>query len=391
MATHKIYYSASPIASIEKLAKTLNFTEAFIKKVAQNPKDFYTTFQKNVKGKERTLAEPHPALKTLQKRIITRIFCHIEFPSYLHGGIKTEGGRDFVSNASSHSKSQSAIALDIKSFFPSITTKHVERVFSDLFHFPPEVSSTLAQIATLDDSIPQGAPTSSYIANLVMWEKEYRLVAKLEGQGLIYTRLIDDMTISSIKRIPEKQVTKIINDVASMLTYYSFCLHPDKKKIYSRSNPQELMLITGLWLNRGSPRMLKEKRAEIAREVAVVEQQAKSSDAVFDAGYHQIHATSSGKVALLKRLGHSRADRLRKILKENEPKFSEEDCHKIKILVDKFCAKKMDDTKLGYLKNFYKFQHNIAIIKRTDPVLAKQLQSRLNKKRPTTTIKDIYG
>lgn len=389
MAIHKIFYSASPIPSIEKLSKTLDFTESFINKVANDSSSFYTTFEKNVNGKYRTLSEPYPALKILQKRIITRIFRHIVFPEYLHGGIKTNDPRDFVSNAAAHKKSEVAITLDVRNFFPSITLAHIENVFRNLLHFPIEVSSVLANITTLNGTVPQGAPTSSYLANLVMWEKEYKLVAKLNGRGLVYTRLIDDMTISSQKRIPEKLVAKIVDDVASMLSHYSFSLHPDKKNIFSRKDPKNLMLITGLWLNRGNPRLLKEKRSEIAKEVAIVERHAQEDGAIFDQKYHKIHATSSGKVALLQRMGHSRASRLRGILKKYQPKFNEDQCHKIKILIKKFCAKNLDKTKLGYLKNYYRFQYSISIIKRSNPSLAKELQSILNKKRPTTTLLDL--
>ena len=391
MPTHKIHYSAAPIGSIENLAKALDFTPLFLRKVAADPTKFYTIFQKTVKQKQRTLCEPLPVLKILQKRIISRIFCHIEFPNYLHGGIKTEEGRDFVSNASAHAKCETALTLDIRNFFPSITIEHVEHVFKNLFNFPPDVSILLAKITTLKGAVPQGAPTSSYIANLVMWEKEYKLVAKLQGRGLIYSRLIDDMTISSVKRIPEKIVTRVVDEVASMLATYSFSLHPEKKNIFSRSDPKNLMMITGLWMNRGDPRLLKQKRGEIAQNVATVEQQAKQVNAVYDMRYHKIHSAASGRVALLQRLGHSRALRLRKILQKNEPKFDVDECNKIKILVKKFCAKKMDSTKLNFLENFYRYQYKISIVKRTDPKLAKELQVMLNKKRPKTTMRDLYA
>lgn len=391
MMTHKIFYSAKPIGSIAKLATALGFTESFLRRVSGRTADYYTEFVKPVKGKDRELSEPKPHLKTLQKRINTRIFSHIKFPAYLHGGIKAIDPRDFVSNASQHCKSETAITLDIKGFFPSITTAQVENVFRNLLNFPNEVSALLASIVTLNGSLPQGAPTSSYISNLVMWEKECRLVSRFEGRGLIYTRLIDDMTISSKSRIPEKLVTKIIEDVAGMLQYYNYTLHPKKKNIFSKYDPEHLMLITGLWLNRGSPKLLKEKRAEISHGVIAAMHMASDPDMIFNPKYHAVHATCSGKVALLQRLGHTRAIRLRNILNSIEPQFSPEYCHRISVVVRKFCAKGRVKDDLGSLKIFYGFQHKVSIIKRTDPILAKKLQLYLNAVRPQATMRELNG
>lgn len=391
MKTHKIFYSAKPIGSIAKLATALDFTEGFLRRVSTHTADYYTEFVKPVKGKDRELCEPKPNLKNLQKRINTRIFSHIKFPLYLHGGIKTTDPRDFVSNASQHCKSETAIALDIKGFFPSITTAQVHNVFKNLLNFPDDVSALLANIVTLNGSLPQGAPTSSYISNLVMWEKEFRLVSKLEGRGLIYTRLIDDMTISSKSRIPEKLVTKIIEDVAGMLKHYDYTLHPEKKKIFSKSDPKHLMLITGLWLNRGAPKILKEKREEISQGVIEAMRMASKPNTLFDPEYHAVHATCSGKVALLQRLGHTRAMRLRNMLNSVQPQFSPEYCHKISVLVRKFCAKGKVKSDLGNLKIFYNFQYKVSIVKRTDPILAKKLQTSLNSIRPQATMRELNG
>jgi hypothetical protein len=388
---NKIFYNASPINSVESLARSLSFSEAFLVRIAKNSKNFYTVFSKKVKGKERNLAEPLPALKILQKRIISRIFCHLEFPPYLHGGIKTDDPRDFISNASAHSKAETAITLDIQSFFPSITAEQVEYAFVNLFKFPEDVAKLLAGIVTLEDKIPQGAPTSSYIANFIMWEKECKVVAKFTGRNLTYTRLIDDMTISSLKRIPEKEVTRITNEVAGMLSNYNYTLHPKKKNVFSRSNPEKLMLITGLWINRGSPKLLRERRMAISKEVIEIRKQAIIPDMIFDNTYHIKHASAYGRVILLQRLGHSRSERLKKILDSVQPIFNDETCIKLTRLISRFGERKAPKEEHGYLKQFYKYQHLVAIIKRTNVDLAGDLQAILNKVRPKTTMRDLHA
>lgn len=389
---NKIYYNAGAITNIEKLAKSLSFPESFLLKVSKNPNIFYTFFTKMVKNKQRNLADPHPALKILHKRIISRIFANLEFPPYLHGGIKTDDPRDFITNASTHAGAETTITLDIESFFPSITSEQVSHAFENLFNFSPEVSKILTGIVTLNGVIPQGAPTSSYIANFIMWEKECKLVAQLNGQGFLYTRLIDDMAISSNKRISEKNITSITNKVAAMLKNFDYKLHSKKKNIFSKSNPEKLMLVTGLWLNRGSPKILKERRIEISNEVIAVRKLALKPAMVFDKKYHEAHSSALGKVALLKRLKHARAERLQKLLKEVEPQFDEETCDKLSKLIKKFTKNdNKKNVRLSYLKQFYKFQYMVSIIKRTDPGLSQQLQSLLNERRPSKTMKDFHA
>jgi hypothetical protein len=385
---HKICYDASPIGSLAVLAKVLETSPSRLLKITQSADNFYTEFTKQVKNKERQLAEPKSELKILQKRIISRIFCHLRFPQYLHGGIKAKTPRDFFSNALAHAKAESAITADIKGFYPSITYEQVQRVFSLLFKFPPNVSEQLAKITTLTGSVPQGAPTSSYIANLVMWEKEYALASKLEQQGYVYSRLIDDITVSSEKPIAPMSVTKIITDIAKMLSSYNFEIHPDKTNIYSRSNPEKLMLITGLWLNRRSPRLERVKRDNISH--AVVEVIDRSKIDIVSDDYHKRHNKVSGQVALLQRLKHKEAPRLRSILDTAVPIFDEAKISKIQKLIVIFSKKTLDHTKLGYLQKYYRLQHQVSIVKRTNPKLAGRLQGLLNKKRPSTTMRSHY-
>ncbi|NHQ85268.1 RNA-directed DNA polymerase [Iodobacter sp. HSC-16F04] len=387
---HKIYYDGLPIGSIKTLAKTLSCTEARLIKISTDPSFFYTTFLKTVKNKNRELSEPNPELKLIQKRIVSRIFNHIKFPHYLHGGIKALDPRDFHSNAKAHSGAETAITLDIKNFFPSIKADQVENLFLHLFKFPPNVSSVMSKLTTLNNCIPQGAPTSSYISNLILTEKEYRIAAKLESQGFIYTRLIDDITISSKKELPEKKITQIITNIAGMLTHYNFELHPEKVHIYSRSNPEKLMVITGLWLNRGMPRIEKSRRLQISNDVIAIAKLATSSTGTSDASYHEKFNAASGKVALLQRFKHTEARRLRAILNEIQPTYNDYDKCKINKLAFRFLNKKTSKETIGYLKKFYQFQYRASIIKRTDPALAKRIQEKLNLNRPTSTKKAFY-
>lgn len=386
---HKIFYDAPPIGSVSVLAKMLDLSEPRITKIANAGEDYYIVFTKSVKGKTRELAEPKPDLKILQKRIISRIFCNLRFPRYLHGGIKASTPRDFLSNAKEHAGAETAITLDIKSYYPSITYEQVFHSFQHLFDFPVCVATILTKLTTLNGSLPQGSPTSSYIANFVIWEREYKLAAKLEHQGYVYSRLIDDITVSSSKPISPEKSTRIVTEIIGMLKSYNFVAHPDKTNVYSRSNPEKLMVVTGLWLNRGAPRLAASKRNQISKEAADIVTAA-GTDRTSEK-FHENYARTSGKVALLQRLKHVEASRLRVLLDNVTPIYDDVQVLKVRKLVEMFCKKSPNHSNLGYLKRFYKMQYYTSIIRKTHPKLATTLQALLNKRRPKTIMRELNG
>lgn len=388
--SHKIYYSGAPIGSVAVLAKTLDVSEDRLLSIVNRIDRYYISFDKVVKGKTRSLSEPVLLLKTLQKRILNRIFCHIKFPHYLHGGIKATNPRDFHSNASAHLGAEVAITLDIKSFFPTVAVDLVENSFLRLLKFPIEVATVLAKLTTLNNQLPQGAPTSSCISNIILFEREYKIAANLEAQGFLYTRLIDDITISSKKSVSGERVTKVIDVIAKMLGHYGLKIHPDKTHVRSRRNPQDLMTITGLWINRGSPKLDRKRCADISAEVIQLKRDA-LRDGVHEKKYHDRYSSTAGKVALLQRLQHSRAVRLKLILDTIIPTYNNADVAKVVNLVGKFCKNKRDTKSIGYLKKFYQLQHAISIVKRTHIPTALELQGLLNTRRPDKRMSDFYG
>lgn len=388
--SHKIYYSGSPIRSVESLAQTLSLSETQLLNFLPKIPESYIEFTKNVRGKNRDLVEPKKELKTLLKRINNRIFCHIVFPHYLHGGVKGVPPRDFLSNANSHKNAEEIIAVDIKNFFPSITFDQVKKIYTQLFKFSDDVSEILTKLTTYHDRLPQGSPTSSVISNLVMFEMEYKVVASIEGNGWTYTRLIDDITVSSKTGFSAKNKTDIFDNIVRLVKNYNFTVHPGKKFIYSRSNSQDLMKVTGLWLNRGIPKVLPIKRKEISWKVNELNKAASVRDARYTNDYHIEYESISGKVALLTRVGHKDGEKLRLILSNIKPLFSSEHTAYIAKRLNAFCDNPPGNkNSIGFLKRFYKFQHLVGIIKRSNAAMARKLQKRLNAIRPAVTLKDL--
>ena len=182
------------------------------------------------KPKQRIINPSINRLKVIQKRIQKNILLNLDMPDYAYGAVK---GRDNVSNAKKHQGKKYKFTTDLKDFFPSITNKSVYEMFVEE-KFSHEVSSILTKLTTYKGKIPQGAPTSSTLANLVFRKTGDILDNFSKENGLTFTSFVDDMTFSSPNDFKE-----IVPGILNIITADFKISH--KKTNYSR-NPN----ITGL-------------------------------------------------------------------------------------------------------------------------------------------------
>lgn len=141
----------------------------------------------------RIINPPKPELKTIQKRINAYLVEHIQMPNYAFGGVK---GKDNIQNARFHKGQKFVFQSDLKDFFPFITNKMVYVMFVEN-GFSPDVASILTKLTTFKGHLPQGAPTSTTIANLVFKPVGNEIQSIAEREGLRFTTFVDDVTISS--------------------------------------------------------------------------------------------------------------------------------------------------------------------------------------------------
>jgi RNA-directed DNA polymerase len=182
------------------------------------------------KPKQRIINPSVNRLKVIQKRIQKNILLKLHMPDYAYGAVK---GRDNVSNAKKHQGKKYKFTTDLKDFFPSITNKSVYEMFVGE-KFSHEVASLLTKLTTYKGKIPQGAPTSSTLANLVFRKTGDILDNFSKENGLTFTSFVDDMTFSSPNDFKE-----IVPEILDIITADFKISH--KKTNYSR-NPN----ITGL-------------------------------------------------------------------------------------------------------------------------------------------------
>jgi retron-type reverse transcriptase len=222
------------IQSIEALANKINFSPEEIKLLSN-------TADKNFRKKEikgRTLFIPSPQLKNLQRLLLERCF-FFDFPVCVQGGIR---GRSIISNAKIHRCKKWVANVDIKKFFPSAHYTNIENIFKSL-GVAPHVAKTLTRLTTFKYQLPQGAPTSPFLANLLLYSLDKRISNLCKKLKFSYTRYFDDITISG-----SQNPTKIISKVKLIIEQEGYRMHvKEKLKILPSSEEQT---VTGLVVNK---------------------------------------------------------------------------------------------------------------------------------------------
>ena len=177
-------YPYKPIGSLEVLANVLGIRDIdellLIKKHSDNFFFVASVIEKR-DGTLRNTYDIKHKLKSIHRKIKNVFLKKIYYPEYLQGSLAK---RDYLTNANIHTNSKCILTEDIRNFFPSISKDIVVSIWKNIFHFPYDVSETLAELITYKGFLVQGSPVSSYIANLALWYKEPELVNTLSQKDL---------------------------------------------------------------------------------------------------------------------------------------------------------------------------------------------------------------
>ena len=189
-------------------------------------------------GKFRTIYNPNYSLKYIQKQILNNILNNKSISKYAKAYHKNISLKD---NASVHLSKKVILKLDIKNFFSSIRFIDIYNSCFSIEYFPKSIGMLLTNLCTYNGYLPQGAPTSSYISNLVMKEFDDELGEYCKQQNIAYTRYSDDMTFSG-----DFNPSLIIKKVRKMLYKLNLELNNDKIHVVYNNKRQS---VTGIVVN----------------------------------------------------------------------------------------------------------------------------------------------
>ncbi|MCB1342181.1 MAG: retron St85 family RNA-directed DNA polymerase [Pseudooceanicola sp.] len=241
-----------PIPTMGALPLFLGISPKTIFSIRHLPKKHYRSFLlKKKDGSKREIDTPRTYLKVIQWWILDNILSHAEIAANVFGFV---AGRSAVQNAEYHLGAKHVLNVDIRQFFPSIKLDQVRTIFRSL-GYQDDVANMLSELCCLDGHVPQGAPTSPAIANLVLRELDIELSNLADAAGHRYSRYADDLTFSSQSRIE----SEFLNLVESAVQVAGFELKPEKTRF---SGFEGRMEVTGVVINeKPQPTRVWRKRA----------------------------------------------------------------------------------------------------------------------------------
>lgn len=262
-------WGVPPLANANELAAWLNLSPAdliwFSQKYKQRTgckplRHYHHHFMAKSNGDLRLLETPKQRTKLIQQKIHQQILRSIPVHGACHGFV---GGRSIKSYVQPHVAKAVVIAMDLKLFFLSVSVARVFHVFRYLGYnsevsgylkglcvtkTPPDILTTLdlqQQSNYLSEHLPQGAPTSPMLANLVAFRLDQRLSALAKQMNYEYSRYADDLAFSAYEFNPN-QIRRLINSVTQIVSNEGFHINTGKTRIMTASQQQRL---TGIVIN----------------------------------------------------------------------------------------------------------------------------------------------
>lgn len=209
-------------------------------------------------GGLRVISAPLPRLKEVQRNILDTILSQVPIHGAAHGFVPE---RSVYTNALPHVGKSLVINMDLKDFFPTLSFKRVKGCFVHL-GYSPKIATILSLLCTEADTVeaemdgqkwylaqgerylPQGAPTSPALTNIVCRKMDYRLDGLAKSMGCTYTRYADDVTFSTDDA--SLKVGKLLFMARKIIENEGFVVHPKKTKIMRDGMRKE---VTGVVVN----------------------------------------------------------------------------------------------------------------------------------------------
>ena len=189
-------------------------------------------------GSFRELSVPDAILKKIQIAIAHNILIYEPISKYAQA---YKPGASIQRNASHHVGKKKILKLDIKHFFDSILYSTVKDKCFPAERFSEPIRILLSMLCYNRESLPQGAPSSPIITNIIMRDFDEKVGKFCEEKNISYTRYCDDMTFSG-----DFDEEPIIEFVKAELFAYGYLLNSKKTTVVSSSQRQ---VVTGVVVN----------------------------------------------------------------------------------------------------------------------------------------------
>ncbi|MDC6362993.1 MULTISPECIES: retron St85 family RNA-directed DNA polymerase [Flavobacteriaceae] len=223
----------------QHLSYLVGYKFEYLLRATKHTPYFYRHFSIPKKNKKnRYIAEPLPSLKEVQQWILKEILHNLKVSKYAKAYKKKNS---LKTNAKFHVNQKYVLNFDFEDFFGTIKKERILNFFISIgYNF--EVSDLLASLCTLNNKLPQGAPTSPYLSNLIAKDFDSEIGKYCSSNFIRYTRYSDDLTFSG-----NFSVGKLDSVVNKSSFKHQFKINAKKTRLTRKSESQR---VTGLVVNK---------------------------------------------------------------------------------------------------------------------------------------------
>ncbi|MEU2351105.1 reverse transcriptase family protein [Modestobacter sp. NPDC049651] len=233
-----------------------------LERTAAEPLRHYRWTVRETRSGVRLLAAPKPRLKEAQRRLLRHVVGPLPVHDAAHGCVP---GRSVRTAAAPHTGAAVVLQLDLESFFAGVAAGRVHGLLRTVGGLTEPVAHAVTGLVTTvvpravwaavpappDDErhrrlgrrlavphLPQGAPTSPALANLVCFRLDRRLTGLAASFGATYTRYVDDLTFSGDRGLDRGRFERLVGEV---VTEEGFALNAAKTRSAPSSRRQSVL------------------------------------------------------------------------------------------------------------------------------------------------------
>jgi RNA-directed DNA polymerase len=282
------------LLTLNHLAKRTGVNYSTLRSAVISTEGLYRHFQiRKRSGGHRVISVPDPTLMTVQRWIAA----YILNPQRVHHcSFAFKPQASILRCAARHVGARWLIKMDVAGFFGSISEIQVYRVFRSL-GYQPLVAFELARLTTHAPNIsdryrhaewqakchpspissynrgrigylPQGAPTSPMLSNLIMRDADAEIEGLAKAAGVRYTRYSDDLTFSTRDDFDRARAKRLVWRVSAVLRQMGLEANPQKTRVVP---PGGRKIVLGLLVDRATPRLSRDFRSMLRQHLYYLE------------------------------------------------------------------------------------------------------------------------
>jgi RNA-directed DNA polymerase len=291
------------VLTVQQLAALVNLPVNKLERLVLDAPTLYTSFEvPKPNGKTRTIRPPARPLRDLQRTLLDVLQECIHYPRWMMGGVPK---RSIFNHAEPHVGRKMVATFDVKAFYPSTKPAMVRPVLERL-GLGDATADAVLRLVTMDDQLPQGSPTSGFLANLALEPADRTIDWLCRKHGLNFTRYVDDMAISG-----DTDLTKFQGTILEAVKECGYEVAPEKIRYMGRNVAQ---LVTKLRVN-DKMRPTREFMAEVKADIwECLNAGAAAVAAERGVQLHNLKNSLTGKVSHIRGADREAGDKLSDML-----------------------------------------------------------------------------